>query len=89
MTSVVRRRHVLVCEKRTTWREKDLEVCNPSQFHVLTLGVLTGAITQDIPVFDSPKEKTRFEDIDDSGLLIRDSDRFLPFFARSRDGARA
>jgi hypothetical protein len=58
-------------------------VYNPSQFHLLTLDLVTGQIVQDIPVLDKPVESCRFEDIDASGVLVSDADRTLLYFAKS------
>ena len=61
-----------------------MEVYNPSQFHVLTLDVNTGQIIQDIRIFNEPKVQCRFEDIDEGGVLISDSDRNMLFFEQIR-----
>lgn len=74
--------YLLVCEKRTTRKENNLEIYNPSQFHVLTLNVNTGQTIQNIRIFNEPKVQCRFEDIDEGGVLISDSDRNMLFFDR-------
>ena len=78
--------YLLVCEKRTTRKDKNVEIYNPSPFHVLILDVIRGRIIQDIRIFDEPKAQCRFEDIDDAGVLISDSERQLLFFDRRRPG---
>ena len=76
--------YLMVCEKRTTKQENNLALYNPSQFHVLTLDVNTGQIIQDIRIFNETKVQCRFEDIDEDGVLISDSDRNMLFFERIR-----
>lgn len=75
--------YLLACEKRTTRRENSIEVYNPSEFHLLTLDLVTGQIVQDIPVLGKPVESCRFEDIDAGGVLASDADRTLLYFAKS------
>jgi len=75
---------LLVCEKRATRKKKNLEIYNPSPFHVLTLDVNTGKIIQDIRIFNEPKVLCRFEDINKDGLLISDSDRNMLLLERIR-----
>jgi hypothetical protein len=75
--------YLLACEKRTTKKTKnDHEVYNPTQFHLLTLDVATGSIVQDIRVTREPVDQCRFEDIDDNGVLVSESERTLHCFEK-------
>jgi len=75
--------YLVACEKRTTTMQRKIEVYNPTQFHLLTLDLATGCIAQDIQVTRNPVDVCRFEDIDENGVLVSESDRILHYFEKS------
>ena len=75
--------YLLTCEKRTTRMENKIAVYNPTQFHLLTLDLATGRIVQDIQITKTPVDVCRFEDIDENGVLVSDSERTVHYFEKS------
>lgn len=74
--------YLIVSEKRTTRKEKGLEIYNPSHFHLLTLDLSIGQIVQDIRVTHNPVDGCRFEDCDEQGLLVSESEHTLHYFCK-------
>jgi hypothetical protein len=75
--------YLLTCEKRTTRRENKRAVYNPTRYHLLTLDLTSGGIIQDIQITQSPVDECRFEDMDESGILVGDSESTLHYFEKS------
>lgn len=80
--------YLLVGETPARRNEKKPADHDPWHSHLLTLDLANGRIVQDIQITRTPTDGCGFEDIDASGVLVREGDRTLHYFPRRSSAGR-